>query len=108
MSGEQYDAPNQQVVRPDGSGPWDEGTGGSGGEASPPESEPREDETAADDAAAAEADDGEASTTRPDLDAMTKDELLALAQSLGISPANAAMTKGEIRASLDAYYEHNG
>jgi hypothetical protein len=26
--GEQYDAPNQQVVRPDGSGPADEGTGG--------------------------------------------------------------------------------
>ena len=29
--GEQYDAPNQQAVRPDGSGPWDEGDGGSGG-----------------------------------------------------------------------------
>lgn len=27
--GAQYDAPNQQVVRPDGSGPADEGTGGS-------------------------------------------------------------------------------
>jgi hypothetical protein len=26
------DAPNQQAVRPDGSAPWDEGTGGSGGE----------------------------------------------------------------------------
>ena len=25
---QQYDAPNQQVVRPDGSAPWDEGTGG--------------------------------------------------------------------------------
>lgn len=29
MSGGQYDAPNQQVVRPDGSAPWDEGSGGS-------------------------------------------------------------------------------
>jgi hypothetical protein len=28
MTGEQYDAPNQQVVRADGSAPWDEGTGG--------------------------------------------------------------------------------
>lgn len=28
----QYDNPNQEVVRPDGSGPGDEGTGGSGGE----------------------------------------------------------------------------
>lgn len=27
--GAQYDAPNQQVVRADGSGPWDEGSGGS-------------------------------------------------------------------------------
>lgn len=27
--GELYDAPNQQVVRADGSGPWEEGTGGS-------------------------------------------------------------------------------
>lgn len=27
-SGDQYDAPNQQVVREDGSGPADEGTGG--------------------------------------------------------------------------------
>ena len=26
--GQQYDAPNQQVVRADGSGPADEGTGG--------------------------------------------------------------------------------
>jgi hypothetical protein len=27
--GAMYDAPNQQVVRPDGSAPWDEGKGGS-------------------------------------------------------------------------------
>ena len=30
-----YDAPNQQVVRPDGSAPWDEGDGGTGGTATP-------------------------------------------------------------------------
>ena len=35
-----------------------------------------------------------------DLDAMTKDELLALAKQRGISPANAAMTKDELRAAL--------
>ena len=29
MTGETYDAPNQQVVRPDHSAPWEEGTGGS-------------------------------------------------------------------------------
>jgi len=37
----------------------------------------------------------------PDLDAMTKDELLAYGQELGISPMNAAMSKGEIRAAID-------
>jgi hypothetical protein len=31
-----YDAPNQQVVRPDGSAPWDEGDGGTGGETPQP------------------------------------------------------------------------
>ena len=36
------------------------------------------------------------------LDEMTKDELLAVAQERGISPANAAMTKDEIRESIDA------
>jgi hypothetical protein len=29
MADELYDAPNQQVVRADGSAPWDEGDGGS-------------------------------------------------------------------------------
>jgi hypothetical protein len=28
MTGDQLDAPNQQVVRADGSAPWDEGHGG--------------------------------------------------------------------------------
>jgi len=37
------------------------------------------------------------------LDAMTKDELLALAQSLGVSPANASMTKDDLRAGIEAH-----
>jgi len=40
-----------------------------------------------------------------DLDAMTKEELLAYGQEQGISPMNAAMSKGEIRAAID---EHAG
>jgi len=40
-----------------------------------------------------------------DLDSMTKEELLAYGQELGISPMNAAMSKGEIRAAID---EHQG
>jgi hypothetical protein len=71
--GDLWDAPNQQVVRADQSGPGDEGTGG-------------------------EAGDGEGA----DLDAMTKDELLAHAQDLGVSPANAGMTKDELRAGIEA------
>jgi hypothetical protein len=67
-----WDNPNQQVVRADQSGPGDEGTGGS-----PPEG-----------------------GGNP-LDAMTKDDLLAYANANGIE-ANAAMTKAEIRAAIDA------
>jgi len=37
-----------------------------------------------------------------DLDSMTKDELLAYAQQVGASPANAGMTKDELRASIEA------
>ena len=36
------------------------------------------------------------------LDDMTKDELLEYARSVGASPANASMTKDELRASIDA------
>jgi hypothetical protein len=67
------DAPNQQVVRPDGSGPADEGEGGTVHE--------------------------EASAGN---NSMTKDELLAEAQRLGVSPANAGMTKDELQAGIDA------
>jgi hypothetical protein len=42
-------------------------------------------------------------TAEPDgLEAMTKDELIAYAQERGISPANAAMTKAELVASIEA------
>lgn len=74
MSGTQWDAPNQQVVRPDQSAPWDEGEGGSG----------------------AERDAG-----GDPLDAMTKDELLAEAEARGVT-ANSGMTKAEIREAIDA------
>jgi hypothetical protein len=77
--GQMWDAPNQQVVRADQSPPWEEGTGGEEVEPSP---------TAT-------------GTDRPDLDAMTKDELLEQAQSLGAKPANNAMTKDELRAAID-------
>jgi len=70
MSETLWDAPNQQVVRPDESAPWEEGEGG---------------------------------TVSPDpKDSMTKDELLARAQELGVSPANAGMTKDELQAGIDA------
>ena len=74
-----WDAPNQQVVREDESAPWEEGTGGEPGEVQP------------------------VAEQQPEgLDAMTKDELLAYAQELGVSPANAGMTKDELRAGIDA------
>lgn len=40
-----------------------------------------------------------------DLDAMTKDELLAYGQELGISPMNASMNKDDIRAAIDDHLE---
>ena len=41
--------------------------------------------------------------TAEELDAMTKDELLAYGQELGLSPMNANMTKDEIRTAIDAH-----
>jgi hypothetical protein len=37
-----------------------------------------------------------------DLDSMTKQQLLDYAQELGVYPANAAMTKDELRAGVEA------
>ena len=75
MSEQLYDAPNQQSVRADGSGP---GIGGA--------------EEVAGTAASSSS-----------LDEMTKAELLEYAQGLGISPANNAMSKEELRDAIDAH-----
>lgn len=73
-----YDDPNREAL---GLAPaWEEGSGGSEGAAT---------KTSAADA------------RELDLDSLTKDELLELAKSLGVSPANAAMTKDELRGGVD-------
>lgn len=82
MSETLWDAPNQQVVRPDESAPWDEGEGGSSSENT---SDPKT------------RSDGDT----PSLDEMTKAELLEHARELGVSPANNDMTKEELRAAID-------
>jgi hypothetical protein len=74
-----FDDPNRQAVGVEPA--WVEGTGG-------PVLEPKTDQ----------AEQGGGS----DLDAMTKDQLLEYAQSRGISPANAGMTKDELKASIQA------
>jgi hypothetical protein len=78
MSSTLWDAPNQQVVREDQSGP---GIDSPGVPIDPGEP------------------DGPAE--EPTLDEMTKAQLLEYAQSKGYSPANHAMTKEEIRATID-------
>ena len=85
-------APNQQAVRADESGPAEEGTGGDPGAGT---MEMPETQAPAEAAAA-------------DLDAMTKEELLSHARSLGVSPANATMTKDELRDAIDAHTEGAG
>jgi hypothetical protein len=75
-----FDDPNREAVGLEPA--WVEGTGG-------PVAEPK----------AAEA---EPASGGDELDAMTKDQLLDYAQSRGISPANAAMSKDEIKASIRA------
>ena len=69
--GDLLDAPNQQVVRADGSAPWQEGSGGG--------------------------DPDDSGNGGP-----TKAELLERARELGVSPANAAMSKAELQAAVDA------
>lgn len=85
---ELLDDPNRQVVRPDQSAAWDEGEGGTM-HPGPKAEEP-------------EALSGTTLVTSEDYEAMTKDELIALAQSRGISPANAAMSKADLIAALEA------
>lgn len=85
MSDEVY-APNQQYVRPDRSGPAEEGEGGSN-PATEPDPKP--------------ATEPEPASEAEQLDALTKDQLLAYAAEHGVE-ADASMTKAEIRASIDA------
>jgi len=68
-------APNQQLVRPDGSGPAEEGEGGSvhGGDDPDPFAD------------------------------MTKDELLEYAHGHGVTPANASMNKADLLAGIKAH-----
>ena len=82
MSETLWDAPNQQVVRPDESAPWDEGTGGGEDVDGVPDQGLPEEE-------------GE-------LEAMTKQELLDRARELGVSPANNDMTKQELIDAIRA------
>jgi hypothetical protein len=76
MSGTEWDAPNQQVVRADESAPWEEGTGGDAG------------------ATPKTGDDGE-----PTLDEMTKAQLLAYADEHDIQ-VDQSWSKAEIRAAI--------
>jgi hypothetical protein len=76
MAGTIFDDPNREAVGLDPA--WVEGTGG-------PVLGPKAESGGTD-----------------ELDAMTKDQLLEYAQSRGISPANAAMSKDELKASIRA------
>jgi hypothetical protein len=75
--GDLWDAPNQQVVHADGSGPWEEGAGG--GELTEPEPTAQQQE---------------------DLSALTKAELLERAQAQG-ADVNETMTKAQIIEAME-------
>jgi hypothetical protein len=76
-------APNQQAVRADGSGPAEEGDGGTPHPEPQPEAQPPSTGTGA------------------DLDAMTKDELLDYAEQRGVE-VDVSMTKAQIREAIGA------
>lgn len=84
MSAEDFYAPNQQVVREDGSGPAEEGDGGNP-DVINPEADPEPDVETSDDP----------------LDDMTKAELLDEAGARGVD-ANESMTKAEITDAIRA------
>ena len=101
-SGTVHDAPNQQVVRPDASAPWDEGTGGSEHPEAAPQTEAEKElaqEREAEEQREAEQVERTGVREQPDLDDMTKDELLAEANRRGLD-VNAQMNKAEIREAL--------
>jgi hypothetical protein len=93
VSGQQYDAPNQQVVREDSSGPgMDAPKDTAGDEPRPAEGEQPDPEQGQQAAVGGVS----------DLDLMTKADLLEYAKELGVSPANNDMTKDELRAGIEA------
>lgn len=83
-----WSAPNQQVVREDQSGPGHPADPGHSGEGGPGETQS-----------------AEAAEPASEFDQMTKEELLAYGQGLGIVPMHQGMTKEEIRAAID---QHQG
>jgi hypothetical protein len=83
-------APNQQAVRADGSGPAEEGDGGTP-HATHPDRPPPDPATTTTSIEASE----------QDLDAMTKEELLAYAEQLGVD-VDVSMTKAQIREAIGA------
>lgn len=102
--GEQFTDPNREAV---GLSPaWVEGDGGGGSEPPPApaatEAEP-EPETEAEPEGEPNGEEEDEARAGPDLDAMTRDELLAHARSLGVKPANAAMTKDDLRAGIERH-----
>jgi hypothetical protein len=76
-----YDDPNRESVGLEPA--WVEGTGGEPGD------------LVAAEPASSSGDGG-------DLDAMSKDDLLAMAQEMGVSPANASMNKADLIAGIQA------
>jgi hypothetical protein len=82
--GEFYDAPNQQVVRGDGSGPSDEGKGGS---------KPQK--------AKAEKAEPEQAESEKDLSTMKKADLIERAEASGVE-VDETMTKDEILEAMGA------
>jgi hypothetical protein len=96
---DRMDAPNQQAVRADQSGPGDEGAGGRrGAPAQYAGSAPARSPATGTGGPSQYADPAEPAKA---LDDMTKDELLAEAQRRGAT-ADASMTKAEIREALGA------
>ena len=85
------DAPNQQVVRPDASGPADEGEGGTEASVEPTTDAERE-------VREAEPESEPEPETNP-LDEMTKGELIDEAERRGVD-VDASATKAEIREAL--------
>ena len=88
---DRLDAPNQQVVRPDASAPWDEGEGGTEAAVEPATDAEREVREAEPEV--------ESEPEQNPLDDMTKGELIDEAERRGVD-VDASATKAEIREAL--------